>query len=121
MSSAILHLPGDRAPDARFLADDLRLRAANDGARKGLADIVTAIATASVALAGRLALGALPGDPAAFVGANDSGDRQKALDVAAHDHLIAALRGVSVQNVVSEEAAEVIALSDDGVLIYGSN
>ena len=45
----------------------------------------------------RLALGALPGDPAAFVGVNESGDRQKALDAAAHDHMLAALRGADVR------------------------
>lgn len=112
---AAMALPGDRTPDAPILSDVLHHAA--DGAvdREALARIIDAIARASIPLARRLALGTLPGNPAAHVGSNDSGDRQKALDVAAHDHLIAALRTVSVQNVVSEEAADVIALSADGL------
>lgn len=109
-----LRLPGDRLPDAALLMDDLRDWADGKAGRAALGDIITAIATAAVPLARRLALDSLPGNPAAYVGSNDSGDRQKALDVAAHEHLIDALRDVSVQNVVSEEAVEVIALSSGG-------
>ncbi|MFD1807935.1 hypothetical protein ACFSHQ_06515 [Gemmobacter lanyuensis] len=51
-----------------------------------------ALAHALPPLADRLAAGRLHGDPEAVVGVNDSGDKQKALDVAAHDHMLAALR-----------------------------
>ena len=58
-------------------------------------------------LAQRLALGRLPGDPAAVTGTNQSGDRQKALDIGAHDHYIRALAGLSVAQFLSEEADEI--------------
>ena len=77
--------------------------------------LIETVASAAIPLAGRLAQGSLPGDPTAIVGTNDSGDRQKALDLAAHEHLVAALRTASVHAVLSEEAQEVIALSDDGL------
>lgn len=100
MTQDTLTLPGDFTPVAPLLHEVL--------ATGPLADLIMAIAAAAVPLARRLALGALPGDPAAHLGTNDSGDGQKALDVAAHDYLIAALRKVSLHSVVSEEAAEAI-------------
>jgi len=80
-----------------------------------LAQIVNSIAEHSIPLALRLAQGNLTGNPNASVGINDSGDRQKALDIAAHDHFLAAMRGCSVARMVSEEAAEVITLKQDGL------
>lgn len=76
--------------------------------------IAKAIFRALPPLAARLAAGRLHGDPDAIVGTNDSGDRQKALDVAAHDHLIAALRAAGVRQVLSEEAEDVALLNPDG-------
>ena len=61
-------------------------------ADNGPAHIVLAIPRAVPALGGRLAEGRIYGDPTAIVGVNDSGNPQKALDMRAHDHMVAALR-----------------------------
>lgn len=100
------------------------LRLPKDGPAEGAAlgetlsgpvgQIVSALSGAVPALGARLAAGLLPGDPAAVVGVNDSGDRQKALDVGAHDHMIAALRGCGVRQVLSEEAEAVVLLDPAG-------
>lgn len=102
----MLRLPNDGAPVGALLDD----RLPDDGP----AGIVRAIARAVPPLAQRLAAGRIHGDPTAIVGVNDSGDRQKALDVGAHDHMIAALRAAGVRQVLSEEADSVIALNADG-------
>ncbi|AUC55479.1 fructose-bisphosphatase class I [Sagittula sp. P11] len=80
----------------------------------GVGRIVNALAHALPAIAARLAAGRLPGDPAALVGTNDSGDAQKALDVGAHDHILAELRGCGVRHLLSEEAVAVETLDPDG-------
>jgi fructose-1,6-bisphosphatase I len=80
----------------------------------GVGGIVNALAHALPAIAARLAAGRLPGDPAALVGINDSGDAQKALDVGAHDHILAELRGCGVRHLLSEEAEAVETLDPDG-------
>lgn len=80
----------------------------------GVGRIVNALAHALPAIAARLAAGRLPGDPAALVGINDSGDAQKALDVGAHDHILAELRGCGVRHLLSEEAEAVETLDPDG-------
>ncbi|WP_108502889.1 class 1 fructose-bisphosphatase [Paracoccus indicus] len=102
----MLHLPNDSAPTGPLLADML--------SATGLEGVVLAIAQALPPLAQRLAAGRLHGDPDAIVGTNDSGDKQKALDVAAHDHMIAALRAAGVRQVLSEEAEQIVALNPDG-------
>ncbi|WP_339107043.1 class 1 fructose-bisphosphatase [Thioclava sp. GXIMD4216] len=79
-----------------------------------LGQIVLRLARAMVPLAGRLAAGKLPGDPAALVGQNDSGDAQKALDVGAHEHVLAALEGSNIRHVLSEEAAAPVCLDPEG-------
>jgi len=107
----MLRLPTDVIATAPLL-DDLLLRYGDGPGR-----IVAAIARAAVPLADRLAAGRLNGDPDAVVGMNESGDRQKALDVAAHNHMLEALRGVGVAQVLSEEAEDVIALDHDGAWI----
>jgi len=84
-------------------------------ADNGPAQIVLAIARAVPALAGRLAEGRIYGDPTAIVGVNDSGDPQKALDMGAHDHMVAALRAAGVRQVLSEEAESVIPLNPGGL------
>ncbi|WP_245999370.1 class 1 fructose-bisphosphatase [Paracoccus methylarcula] len=76
--------------------------------------IALAIFRALPSLAARLAAGRLHGDPDAIVGTNDSGDRQKALDVAAHEHVVAALRAAGVRQVLSEEAEDVALLNPEG-------
>lgn len=103
----MLTLPNDGPATGRPLAEAL----AGGG---GPAAIVLALAGALPPLAARLAAGRLHGDPEAIVGVNDSGDRQKALDLAAHDHMIAVLRAAGVRQVLSEEAEEVIPLNPDG-------
>jgi fructose-1,6-bisphosphatase I len=88
--------------------------AGGDDTRGALAALLSALARGSVPLAGRLAQGHLTGDPTAIVGINESGDKQKALDMAAHDHFIDLLRGLSVARILSEEAEEVIELDPAG-------
>lgn len=107
----MLVLPNDQPPTAPPLADHL----AKVNTDPALAAIVAALAAALPPLADRLAAGGLPGDPAAIVGVNESGDDQKALDLAAHDHMLAALHRVSVRAVLSEEAEEVILLDPTGI------
>ncbi|NJM82257.1 MAG: class 1 fructose-bisphosphatase [Tabrizicola sp.] len=76
--------------------------------RAALIDILRRIAHAVPPLSARLAMGRLAGDPARIVGRNSAGDAQKALDVAAHDHFVAALDGASVAAILSEEAPEIV-------------
>lgn len=102
----MLKLPDDGPKTGRPMTDAL--------AQTGAAEIVLAIAQATPPLAARLSAGRLYGDPAAIVGVNDSGDRQKALDVAAHDHMIAVLRDAGVRQVLSEEADDIVFLNEDG-------
>ena len=80
----MLKLPADGPAKGALLRDLLT--------GDGPAAIVLAMAGAMPDLALRLAAGRLHSDPDAIVGVNDSGDKQKALDVAAHHHVIAALR-----------------------------
>lgn len=105
----MLILPGDIC--TRF--PELTAWLGNDAA--AAAKVVVAIAQAAPALAARLAAGLLPGDPARLIGTNKTGDRQKALDLGAHRHLLEALRNASVRLVLSEEASEVIELDPDGI------
>lgn len=102
----MLKLPNDGPAQGRLLSDVL--------AGDGPAAIVLAIAEAQPPLAARLAAGRMHGDPEAIVGVNDSGDKQKALDVAAHDHMIDVLRAAGVRLVLSEEAEELIELNPGG-------
>lgn len=103
----MLRLPNDGAPKGALLGDLL-------DASDGPAAIVLAIADAVIPLADRLAAGRLDGEPDAIVGINESGDKQKALDLAAHEHMLAALRSAGVARVLSEEAESVIELNPDG-------
>jgi fructose-1,6-bisphosphatase I len=103
----MLRLPNDGEAGGQPL--DEYLSACGDPA-----GIVAAVAAAVPALALRLAQGRIPGDPTALVGTNDSGDAQKALDIGAHQHMLAALAAAGVRLVLSEEAPEVITLDPHG-------
>lgn len=103
----MLRLPLDSDPVGALLDDVL-------AGQSGPADIVLAIANALPALAARLAAGRIPGDAAAIIGVNDSGDKQKALDVGAHDHMASALRAAGVRQMLSEEAVEIECLNTVG-------
>lgn len=110
--AAPLALPGDTPPGRPLEA--WFSEQVSKGSDPALVDILRRIAGAAPALATRLALGRIAGDPARLVGQNTGGDAQKALDVAAHDHLIDALRGASVAAVLSEEAEGIETLDRDG-------
>ena len=107
-------LPNDTVSQATNLVDWLKAWTSAAPNRADLAAIIIAIADAAAPLADRLALGAIDGDPTAIVGTNDSGDSQKALDVVAHDHFIAALKHTSVHEILSEEAEAIVAVTHDG-------
>ncbi|MAY63325.1 MAG: class 1 fructose-bisphosphatase [Rhizobiales bacterium] len=107
-------LANDGAVDAPSLNEVLGQWAAADPGRQAMANLILRIAEASIPLAARLAQGKLPGDPTAIVGTNDSGDAQKALDMAAHDHFIEAFHGVSVGKVLSEEVEDVTEVEPGG-------
>ena len=102
----MLKLPADGP------AKGARLRDVLTG--EGPAAIVLTIAETLPALAARLAAGRLHSDPDAIVGVNDSGDKQKALDVAAHHYIVAALKEAGVRQVLSEEMEEIVHLNPDG-------
>ena len=104
-----LFLPHDRPHGAPSLADALAGKADPD-----LVRIILTIAEASAPLTARLALAGLPGDPAKVVGTNETGDKQKALDLAAHEHILAALSGCAIATLVSEEAPHPIAMQAGG-------
>ncbi len=109
-----LVLPGDSPRGDATLEAHLSRLAGSETQARALADLVMVIAHAAPPIAARLALGGLPGDPARIVGTNDSGDRQKALDVAAHHHVIEALRSADVAMVLSEESEEIVTLKPAG-------
>ena len=109
-----LKLDGDAPVTAPTLAAHLADWAGDDTARRALAALLIRLAEASVPLAARLAQGHLTGDPTHVIGTNDSGDKQKALDMGAHDHFIEVLRGMSVARILSEEAEEVEIIDPEG-------
>ena len=102
-----LSLPGDRETVGQTLEDDHLDRTPDDAPHRAAAKTVLAIAEAAGPVAFRLSQAELLGDPARVVGTNTGGDRQKALDVASHEHFLAALRGAGVEAIASEEADEV--------------
>lgn len=114
MEHSVLPLSGDGPINAPSVAEHLAVWAGDDFDRKALAALINRIAEASVPLAARLALGRLPGDPGAVVGVNETGDRQKSLDLAAQDNYVRALSDVSVARILSEEASEVIVVDQHG-------
>lgn len=113
---AALELAGDRPVAARSLSHFLSEWAGANADRCALAGAVSCIAEAAVPIALRLAMARLPGDPAAPVAHNESGDVQKALDLAAHTHILDALRRAPVARLVSEEARDPIVLNGSASL-----
>lgn len=109
-----LNLDTDDVVRGSTIAAYLTAWAGIDGDCQALAALVVRIAEASIPLAGRLAQGQLPGDPSSVIGVNQSGDKQKALDIAAHEHFLDVLGDMSVARVLSEEAEDVIALDPSG-------
>ena len=69
-----------------------------------LGDVIKAIATAAIELAGLIADGPLAGITGRDGGINPDGDQQKDIDVAADEMIRRALRGTPVAAVLSEEA-----------------
>lgn len=113
-TTAPLPLQTDHPVCAPTLTEVLTDWAGADAARQDLARVVETFARSSVALADRLAEGRLAGDPTAVIGRNRSGDRQQALDMAAHEHFLRAFKDQSIATVVSEEAEEAILLTPGG-------
>ncbi len=70
-----------------------------------LADVIKAIASASIELAGLIADGPFAGITGRNGGINSDGDQQRDIDVAADEMIRRALRGTPVAAVLSEEAA----------------
>lgn len=114
MTPNTLILKDDGAICAPTLASFLTNRADASLKSTALARLLEVIADASAPLATRLAQGRLSGDPNATVGVNESGDKQKALDMGAHDHYLAVLQECDVARVLSEESDDVITLNADG-------
>jgi fructose-1,6-bisphosphatase I len=109
-----LVLAHDTAISAPPLKHHLENWAGHNDARQALAGLLIAMAEGSVPVAQRLAQGHLTGDPTAVIDTNHSGDNQKALDIAAHEHFVEHMRGFSVARILSEEANTVIELDPNG-------
>lgn len=89
-----------------------------DATRAAVTRAIAAIAGVSIHIAERIWLGSLAGrDPAAIVGVNEDGDRQKALDVEAHEMFVNALRHAPVASLISEEEKDVLAMTPGAPLI----
>ena len=116
MTGRSLILPGDApAPTGPALDGWLAAHMADTphalALSEAILDTLRVILSAVPPLGLRLARGTLTGDPARTLGRNSVGDVQKALDLAAHDHFLAALADAPVAAVLSEEGAEVVPLS----------
>lgn len=111
-----LTLPSDKSCNSEMLNDYLQRVLTGHELETALLDLFDRLTRASVGIGQRLAYGHLLGDPARVVGVNDSGDRQKALDIGAHEHVLTALQGASVRSVLSEEAEAVLQVEEDGLL-----
>lgn len=112
--NSLLKMPNDREICGTDVCTHLAAGLSESSRDAALVELIDAITQAAIPLGRRLALGHLPGNPADIVGVNESGDKQKALDFRAHQHLLAAVSACSVRSVLSEEAEEVIAISAQG-------
>ncbi|WP_181707223.1 class 1 fructose-bisphosphatase [Chthonobacter rhizosphaerae] len=91
--------------------------AGGDPLRTAVARAVAGIAKAGATLGALVAEGPHGTDHASVIGGNAGGDAQKALDVKAHDLVVAALRDAGVHSVGSEESDEVEHLNDAGLVV----
>ncbi len=107
-SPALPHMP---------LAAVLDEWAGADGLRRDVASTINALTDGAKALAARIAEGPLGGDLGAVLACGEAGEGQKALDVIAHDLMVAAARRAPVAALVSEEADGPVALALDGTLL----
>ena len=114
----VLRLANDQ-PDRAMqdVEDYLEDWAGSDMLRLAIVKQIEAIATAARALSARIALGAIPGDPAEIVGVNSDSDKQKAIDVASHHLFLGLLREVGAAQVLSEEAEAPIIFAESGLAV----
>ncbi|ODN71322.1 class 1 fructose-bisphosphatase [Methylobrevis pamukkalensis] len=100
--------------DHQTLGAHLALWAGEDAARLAVAAAIVAMSEAGKKVATMLARGGLDGDPARIVGTNSDGDRQKALDVAAHGVFVEEALRAGAAWIGSEEAAAPIEGASNG-------
>jgi fructose-1,6-bisphosphatase I len=86
-------------------------------APRPLAEVLRAIAEASLPLAHLIRRGGLAGDLDEAVGPDHDGTAQKALDVFADEAFVNGLRGAGVRAVLSEERDGPVALDSDGAFL----
>jgi fructose-1,6-bisphosphatase I len=91
--------------------------AGDDSLHTAVADTIRTIATAGLELARELRRSMLADDHDDIVGHNADGDRQRRIDVTAHELLLSALRATPVAAVASEEAADVVTLQSGAPLL----
>ena len=111
-------MTGDSRNDAPIaLSERLRAGAKDDPKRLALAETIEAIAGAAIEIESLVARGPLAGELGADTGAaNADGDRQKALDVLAHERVAAALHEAPVAYFASEEEEAILTLNPHGDL-----
>jgi len=101
---------------AQSLEAHLSSWAGSDPARAGIAATITALAAAASAISNLVARGTLSGALGSTLKIKGAGDDQKALDVTAHEMILAALAGTPVAWVGSEESDEPISIDVAGSL-----
>lgn len=99
------------------LGSSLREWAGNDATRGAVVATIAAIAATSAVQAGALRQAMLRGDHDDSTGNNTDGDRQRRIDVDAHDAFVAALAGSPVAALASEEAEGVLPLTAGAPLL----
>ncbi|MEI8240014.1 MAG: class 1 fructose-bisphosphatase [Actinomycetota bacterium] len=99
------------------LASCLRDWAGDDPTRCAVAATIETLAAASLTLAAALRQALLRGDHDDHVGNNTDGDRQRSVDIEAHDTVVAALAGSAVAALASEEAEGIILLNAGAPLL----
>lgn len=104
-------------PSAAALDVYLSQWAGEDGRRRATARAVSALAGAGVAIAARIARGAIDQPMGGAVGENADGDSQKTLDVWTNTTLIDALRTAGVRAVASEEEEQPVEIDPQAPLL----
>ncbi|MBV2143041.1 class 1 fructose-bisphosphatase [Falsochrobactrum sp. TDYN1] len=102
--------------EADNVEDYLDLWTGQDVARLATANAIRAILAGAVRLAGRIALGSLPGDPGKLVGINSDQDQQKSIDVGSHDLFVELLIAAGAASILSEEADKPVSGRKDGIV-----